>query len=125
MNYARLIQYLDAIATPAIDVSRHGPFWRNADGAPLPYAAFVGLEVPGGVTCNNAPVRVINIAHPTDSPLLRILLGDWCNNPQMPFGVRKITDDHFEVELDSGERVTGQNIQRDILEWLNLGYPEH
>ncbi len=45
--------------------------------------------------------------------------------PQMPFGGPFITDPGYTAKLASGQKITGQEIQANMLSWLTEArYPE-
>jgi hypothetical protein len=127
MTYAKVQQYLDAIADQALlDVSNapHGRFWK------IGYQEFVAGFVPdnnendGKMKCEGKPVPIIDQQKPEDTPFLNILRGKWCQKDQMPDAGPFITDEGFTVTLGDGTQVTGQQIQDDILSWLSNGFPE-
>ena len=127
MTFARVQQYLDAIADQALldaGSAPHGRFWR------VSYQDFVAGFVPnnnendGKMKCNGEPVPLIDRENPEGTPFYNILRGRWCQITQMPEAGPFVTDDGFTVTLGDGTQVSGQQIQDDILAWLNNGFPE-
>src|SRR6187431_1151587 len=114
MTFARVKQYLDAIADQALfdaGSAPHGRFWS------VSYQDFVAGFVPninendGKMKCNGEPVPLIDRENPEGTPFYNILRGRWCEISQMPDGGPVITERDFTVALADGTQVTGQQIQ--------------
>ena len=125
ISYNRVIEYLSAIAAKGsrdVEDSPHGNFWAN-----LSYEDFIALSVPG-VTCQGNPIPLIDRSDlPTsaaNSPLYLILTNSYCSKGKMPLDGPFITDADYQVTLRDGTSVSGAQIQQDLLDWLNAGFPE-
>ncbi len=128
VTYQTIINYLTSIAEAANlgpNDPPHGRWWMRGGNA-LTYSDFISGTVRG-VTCRSQPVPIIEQANPAQSPFYLILTqaSGWCDIPQMPLGGPYITDDGYVVTLPNGSQVTGAQISRDMLEWLQNGYPEN
>ena len=126
ISYAKVTSYLDAIAAKGnLDVanSPHGQFWSG-----MTRDQFVTGTVPG-VLCHGAPIPIVDQsnlpASAANSAILLILtqMTGVCNKGQMPKTGPFITDQNYTVTLADGSIVSGTQIQNDILDWLNHGFP--
>jgi hypothetical protein len=123
ISYGRLIAYLDAIADKGINDTANAPhdrFWKG-----MTRDQFVNGSVPE-VHCHGADIPIVDHGDPTSSAFFLVLKdpASFCNKPRMPKGGPLITDPGYTATLADGTRVTGQQIQDDILEWLQNGFPE-
>src|SRR5262245_44556948 len=97
ITFARVQQYLDAIADKAIlDIgsSSHQRFWG------VTYHQFINGVVPGGtdVECKGQATLIINKNDPLQTPFFLILTQQqWCNINQMPEGGPFVTDADYTV----------------------------
>lgn len=101
----------------------HGTFWR------VDYDTFKDGTVPEHapvVTCQNAPIPIIDKVAPEKSPFYLILTdtNGWCGIPQMPFGGPFITDDNLQIPLANNTIVTGKQVREDLALWLKNGFPK-
>jgi hypothetical protein len=107
--------YLDAIAQKNGNLgnSPHGAFW-NAD-----YNTFKTGQVP------NLGVPIMDVNNPLQSPFYLILITPegFQGFPQMPAGGPFITDAGYQATLADGTQVTGDQIMRNMAEWLKNGFP--
>ena len=125
INFARVKDYLDAIAESAvgdITVSPHHAFWQTD------YPTFKTGNVPG-VTCPRVrgnPIPNLDNADLTQSAFYTILTqaAGFCAMEQMPAGGPFINSAGYEVILPDHSKVTGAQIQADVLDWLQSGAPE-
>jgi hypothetical protein len=124
VSYETIQKYLDAIdnnATLSASGAPHGKFWKDSRGNNLTLTAFKSLAIPN-VNCNGSPVTAFNPANPDQSPLYLILIGPWCNKPQMPKTGPFITDPGYTVTID-GAPVTGDQIKAAFLTWIKQEFP--
>jgi hypothetical protein len=107
VSYETIQKYLDAIdnnATLSASGAPHGKFWKDSRGNNLTLTAFKSF------------------ANPDQSPLYLILIGPWCNKPQMPKTGPFITDPGYTVTID-GAPVTGDQIKAAFLTWIKQEFP--
>lgn len=124
VSYARIQEYLGKIAAKgnaSIDDSPHRVFWNvNRD-------TFVTQNVPH-VSCHGQPMPLLKVGDAANSALFLVLTGQTgaaaCNKPQMPDGGPLITDPGYQITLNDGTVVTGQQIQMDLKEWIDGNCPE-
>jgi hypothetical protein len=115
--YSTLQTYLSKIADQGIldaDNSGHQRFWLQ------PYASFISGFIPTK-HCGANPVPIVAQEDRTESAFFKILLGTWCNMPQMPKAGPFITDDGYSITLDDGTSISGAQISTDIHDWLAAG----
>jgi hypothetical protein len=123
ISYSRVIAYLDAIADKGVNDTANAPHDRFWTG--MTRDQFVTGTVPN-VSCHGASIPILDQTNPANSPFFLVLKdqASFCNKPRMPKGGPFITDPGYTVTLANGTHVTGQQIQDDILEWLQNGFPE-
>ena len=89
---------------------------------PLRYMVDADLSVLG---IEGQAIKIIDNVAPRSSPFYLILLGGWCNKPQMPpDDDPKISDPTYTVTLPDQSEVSGLTMIADIGEWLDNGFPE-
>jgi hypothetical protein len=121
INFAKVQEYLDKIGQQANNNpanSGHGVFWS------VKYAAFITGVVPGK-HCMAHNVPIIDPVKSINSAFYQILKGPWCSMPQMPKGGPFATDAGYTITLNDGSVVTGDQLLKDIEEWLAAGAPEN
>jgi hypothetical protein len=126
ITYADIQSYLDAIMAKdknPISGSPHQVWWHSPntpEGGPLTYADFTTGMVSG------IGVPIMDTTNPANSAFYVILtdLNGFQGMPQMPFGGPHITDPGYTANLASGQTITGQKIQTNMLSWLTNGFPE-
>jgi hypothetical protein len=124
INFARVKEYLDQIGQQANNDpanSGHGVFWN------VNYTAFMTGVVPSK-QCLGHPVPIIDPVNKVNSAFYQILKGTWCSMPQMPQMPRGgpfVTDPGYSVTLTDGTVVSGDQLLKDIEEWLAAGAPEN
>jgi hypothetical protein len=121
MTYAKVQQYLDAIAAKAnLDASNagHGVFWH------VSYYDFVNGSIPHK-QCDGRAVPIIDPNDKTQSAFFLILKAGWCGMPQMPRTGPFITGSTYSVTLSDGSVIAGDKLLQDIHDWLAAGALEN
>lgn len=122
ISYSRVIAYLDAIADRGVNDTANAPHARFWTG--MTREQFVTGTVPN-VHCHGADIPIVDQANAASSSFFLVLRdpASFCNKPRMPKSGPFITDPGYTVTLADGTKVTGQQIQDDILDWLQNGFP--
>jgi hypothetical protein len=121
INFARVQEYLDKIGEQANNNpadSGHKLFWD------VKYDAFISGLVPGK-HCLGNNVPILDPVNKVNSAFYQILKGPWCSMVQMPKGGPYATDNGYTITLNDGSVVTGEQLLKDIEEWLAAGAPEN
>lgn len=121
ITFKQVQEYLNAISRNAnLDPtnSRHGAFWNQT------YQQFISGSVPSK-TCDGNPVPIIDPVDKLNSAFYQILFAGWCGMPQMPKTGPFITSADYSVTLSDGAVITGDQIAKNIREWLQSGAPEN
>ena len=124
VSFSDIQMYLEAIAALAkeqgndVDISNHLRFWNTS------YQEFTTGNVPGE-SCEGAPIPIVN-ADPAQCPFYQALTykTGWCELEQMPRYGPYITNPGYEVTLSNGVKMTGAEIDANIVWWLTNGMPE-
>lgn len=127
ISFARLQEYLDRIVEKNggnVGFSPHKRFWSSHQSLtkqPIPAPKCQGQPI--------FPVKYVDAAQTQvdadNSPLFLILtdLNGFCNRDQMPPGGPFIVDANYSLTLLDGTSVTGDQIKKDIHDWLAAGAP--
>lgn len=127
ITFARLQEYLDLVVDKNggnIGGSPHKRFWSTHDSLtsqPLPRPKCHSQDI--------FPVKYLDAAKTQvdadNSPLYLILTSPqgFCEKDQMPPQGPFITDADYSVTLADGTVVTGDQIKKDIHDWLLAGAP--
>jgi hypothetical protein len=129
ITFARLQEYLDLVVAKNggnVNSAPHRRFWsthQTLTAQPIPRPKCNGADIYLIMYTDEARTKV----DPDSSPLYIILTtaAGFCGKEQMPPGGPMITAAGYSLTLADGSTVTGDQVKRDIYDWLAANAPNN